>query len=194
MGSLFKSTKNTRYLPCSSSKYIRSDVPDCLDKQEIDWLWKNNVCTIIDLRTQAEIEQKPCSLANRSDFTYYKMSVTGGSSVPNKPSHVADSYLNMVDDTMRNIIKFIESSNTNVLYFCNAGKDRTGVVSALLLSRMQIDKRIIIQDYLESANNLSEMLKAYASQYPSINIDVITPHASYMEKFLTELDYKYHTK
>lgn len=107
--------------------------------------------------------------------------------MPNAPSQVACSYLNMVDHVMWEIIELIECSKTNVLYFCNAGKDRTGVVSALLLSRMQVDKKTIIEDYLQSADNLKEMLQAYAIQNPMIDIEVITPHASYMEEFLNKL-------
>ena len=39
----------------------------------------------------------------------------------------------MVDERLHKTINFIFESKSNVLYFCNAGKDRTGVVSAILL-------------------------------------------------------------
>ncbi len=184
MGSLFSSTKNTRFLPDNSLKYIRSDVPNHLTEEEIQWLWDNNVHIIMDLRMPEESEQKPCPIADRSEFNYYNFPVTGGNIVPNKPNHVSISYLNMVDDAMWKIIEFIETSTTNVLYFCNAGKDRTGIVSALLLSRMNVDKEKIINDYLQSADNLKTMLQNFASQNSSVDINVITPHSSYMEEFL----------
>lgn len=187
MGSLFESTKNTRFLLSDCAKYIRSDLPINLSEKEIQWLLQNNVRTIIDLRSATELEQKPCALANNSHFRYINMPVTGGNIVPNAPSQVACSYLNMVDDAMWKIIELIESSETNVMYFCNAGKDRTAVVSALLLLRMEVEKTTIIEDYLKSANNLREMLQAYAIQNPTIDINVITPHASYMEEFLSKL-------
>lgn len=98
----------------------------------------------------------------------------------------------MVDDAMWKIIDLIECSKTNVLYFCSAGKDRTGVVSALLLLRMQVDKKTIIEDYLQSADNLRELLQAYAAENPMIDIEVITPHASYMEEFLNMLTINNH--
>lgn len=184
MSSLFESTNNTRLLLQNSPRYIRSDVPTRLNQNEIQWLLENNVRTIIDLRTPTEMEQKPCFLANKNGFSYHNFPVTGGNIVPNKSSQVAVSYVNMVDDVMWKIIEFIETSTTNVLYFCNAGKDRTGVVSALLLSRMNINKAKIIDDYLQSADNLKTMLQNYASQNPSIDINVITPQSSYMEEFL----------
>ena len=184
MGSLFSSTKNSRFLPESCLKYIRSDLPNQLTDEEILWLLDMNVHTIIDLRTSYEVREKPCPIADRSEFSYYNFPVTGGNIVPSKPSLVSASYLDMVDDTMWKIIKFIETSTTNVLYFCNAGKDRTGVVSALLLSRMNVDRAKIIDDYLQSADNLKTMLYNFARVNPSVDINVITPRSSYMEEFL----------
>lgn len=184
MGSLFNSTRNTRYLPESGSRYIRSDVPNRLTEEEIQWLRDNNVHTVIDLRTPKETEQKPCSLADKSGFNYYNFPVSGGNSIPESPNQVFVSYLNMVDEAMWKTIDFIEASDSNVLYFCNAGKDRTGVVSALLLSRMNVDRAKIVDDYVQSADNLKAMLQDFANQNPSVGIDVITPCAAYMEAFL----------
>jgi hypothetical protein len=43
-----------------------------------------------------------------------------------------------------------------VLFHCSAGKDRTGVATALLLSALGVDRETIIQDYLASAENVAE--------------------------------------
>ena len=126
MSSLLSSTKNTRSLLSNSLRYIRSDVPNHIRESEIQWLLQKNVLTIIDLRTLSEAEQKPCHLAGRTNFNYLRMPVTGGNIVPKTTSQVPYSYLNMVDNFMCEIIETIENAKTNVLYFCNAGKDRTG--------------------------------------------------------------------
>lgn len=187
MSSLFKSTGNSRFLPECNHKYIRSDVPDHLSEEEIEWLIDNNVRTIVDLRTQDEIRKRHCSLKNMGAFDYVNMPVTGGNAVPSSPEGVVKSYIHMVDDNMREIIRYIESSDGKVLYFCNAGKDRTGVVSALLLLRLGIDEKIIVDDYMKSADNLKEMLNDYADKNPLLDISVITPHKSYIEGFFTEI-------
>ncbi|MDR0551263.1 MAG: tyrosine-protein phosphatase [Spirochaetaceae bacterium] len=43
-----------------------------------------------------------------------------------------------------------------VLYHCSAGKDRTGVATALFLSALGIDRETVIQNYLASAENVAE--------------------------------------
>ena len=141
MASIFESTRNTRFLP-GNTKYIRSDIPENLKKEEIDWLLKNDVRTIIDLRTIEEIEKKPCSLEKIEDFNYRIIPVTGGNTVPETPRFVSASYLKMVDASMLNTIDVIMSAKTRMLYFCNAGKDRTGVVSALLLMKQHVLYRV----------------------------------------------------
>ncbi len=45
---------------------------------------------------------------------------------------------------------------------------------------------MIFKDYLKSASNLKEMLKNYSKQNPKIDINIITPKASYMEEFLSK--------
>ena len=112
------------------------------------------------------------------------MPVTGGSKVPESVNDVSKSYINMADAQMETIIDTIWNAKTNVLYFCNAGKDRTGVVSALLLAKMGMSREYIIADYMESKQNLKDMLEAYAKQCPDVDIEVITPHERYMAEFL----------
>ena len=187
MSSLLKSTSNTRYLPDGSNRYIRSDVPDKLEPAEIEWLRQQGFVTIVDLRDKEERKNRPCVLADCEGFCYLQMPVTGGNRVPESTEQVAQSYFSMVDAAMWKIIERIESADTKVMFFCNAGKDRTGVVSALLLSRLGIDREIIIDDYLQSKENLQKMLQSYAQENPMLNIDIITPKQQYMEEFLDKI-------
>lgn len=182
--SLFESTKNTRSIIRNSFRYIRSDVPIFLSDKERQWLIDNDVRTIVDLREENERQQKACILENDCDFRYIPLPVKGGNAVPKSTSKVADSYIDMVDDTMENIINTIMNANTNVIYFCNAGKDRTGVVSAIILCKLGYSRQYIIDDYLLSGVNLKDELKMFAKNNPDIDIDVITPKSEYMEKFL----------
>ena len=49
------------YLRCIM-RYIRSDVPENLTDEEVQWLLDNNIITIIDLRSEEEVAQKSCCL------------------------------------------------------------------------------------------------------------------------------------
>ncbi len=182
--SLFKSTKNTRPILRNSFRYIRSDVPTALSEDERRWLINNNVRTAVDLREEKEREQKPCCLENDADFIYITMPVAGGNLIPTSPENVVLSYIKMADDRMDRIINEIMNAETNVIYFCNAGNDRTGVVTAIILSKLGYDAEYIIEDYLMSGEELKKDLLLFAKKEPNVDIDVITPKAEYMMGFL----------
>ncbi len=187
MKSLFKSTNNTRAI-LKSYKYIRSDVPNKLNSEEIKWLIHNKITTIIDLRTPEEVANKPCKWANINEFTYLNLPVTGGNIVPKNADEVAKSYIKMVDNKMWEIIDTIEKSSTNVMYFCSAGKDRTGVVSTILLARLGVCRDEIVADYMLSKSNLKDILTEYAEKNEGVNIDVITPNEAYINEFLDAIN------
>ena len=71
-----------------------------------------------------------------------------------------------------------------MIYFCNAGKDRTGVVSAVLLKKLGASDEEIIADYLESKDNLTDNINEYVALHPDVDREIITPHREYMEEFL----------
>ena len=141
MGSLLKSTRNTRALPTGTLRYIRSDYPGNLSDEEVSWLRKNGVTTIIDLREKTEYAQKPCRLETES----------------------------------------------NVLYFCGAGKDRTGVVSAILPKQLGFSDSVIIEDYMKTKDSLLDFLKAFAAEHPEVNIHTILPREENIKKVLAVL-------
>lgn len=187
MGSLLKSTKNTRVLPTGTDRYFRSDFPENLTDEEINWLLDNDIITIVDLRSDEEVSQKPCRLREIEGFRYFHLPVTGGGDMPKSLSHLHIVYHQMVDDKMGNIIDTIMGAESNVMYFCTAGKDRTGVVSALILKRLGFSDEIIVDDYMKSKDNLMEMLTEYVKNHPEVDIEIITPHSDNMEQLLKKL-------
>ena len=85
---------------------------------------------------------------------------------------------------MERIISTIMEAETNVLFFCTAGKDRTGVVSALILKRLGFSEREIIADYMESKTNLLSFLTAYAAEHPEVDIRTILPREENIKTLL----------
>lgn len=177
-------TLNTRPILENSLKYIRSDVPTQISEDEKNWLFQNNITTIVDLRTDEERIRKECPLSKDERFMYYCMPVTGGSAIPKSDDEVSKSYVQMVDIKLCEIVNFMMNVNSNVLYFCNAGKDRTGVISAILLWKSGKNVEYIIDDYMKSKSNLKDMLENYAKQNLEVDINVITPHERYIKEFL----------
>lgn len=187
MSSLLPSTRNTRALPTGTLRYIRSDFPENLTDQEIQWLLDNNVTTIVDLRSEEETVKKPCCLKELDGFTYFLLPVTGGGDTPKSLEHLYTVYRQMIDEKMDKIIDTIMNADSNVMYFCTAGKDRTGVVSAIILKRLGFSDEVIIDDYMESKDNLMDMLTAYVDAHPEVDIEIIIPHRKNMELLLKQL-------
>lgn len=184
MGSLLDSTLNTRALPTGNMRYIRSDYPGRLSDPEVEWLLENSVTTIVDLREEKEYTVKPCRLEQEKGFTYYHMPVTGGGDPPGSPEAVADSYIEMIDEQMDNIINTIMNADSNVMYFCGAGKDRTGVVSALILKKLGYSDQVVIDDYMETKDNLMGFFTAYVKDHPETDINIIIPNEENIKKVL----------
>ena len=175
MASLFGSTQNTRALPIGSLRYIRSEAPLNLTEQEIQWLLEHQITTLVDLRSTEEVASRPCPLAAHPAFGYHHLPVTGGGDTPASREDLHRVYRQMVDERMEEILQVLMNAPANAMYFCAAGKDRTGVVSALILSRLGVAENVIVADYMQSAENLMPMLQAYVQEHPEVDLDIILP-------------------
>ncbi len=187
MSSLLQSTRNTRALPTGTLRYIRSDAPENLTDKEVQWLLDNHITTIVDLRSEEESVKKPCCLKELDGFTYFHLPVTGGGDTPKSLEHLYTVYREMIDEKMDKIIDTIMNAESNVMFFCTAGKDRTGVVSAIILKRLGFSDEVIIDDYMASKDNLMDMLTAYVSTHPEVDIEIIVPHRKNMELLLKQI-------
>ena len=189
MNKIFQSTLNTRILPTGNTqhKYIRTDVPLTVTDSEIQWLIGNNITTLVDLRSEEEVLRKPCPLQAMEKFTYHHFPVTGGGGTPKSREHLHQVYSQMLDAQMDKIIDTILNADTGVMYFCAAGKDRTGVVSALLLKHLGISDDIIIDDYMKSKDNLLDMLTTYVKDHPEVDINIIIPQEENITKILAQI-------
>lgn len=188
MPSLLQSTANTRQTLPGSFRYLRSDAPLAPTEQDVAFLLAHGVTTLLDLRSSEEVQRKPCPLAEDARFTYLHMPVTGGNAMPNSVEDVPHSYLRMMDAQMSRILAAIHAATGGVMYFCTAGKDRTGVVSALLQREAGLTKEAIAADYALSGKNLQELFTAFHARHPEINVEIYTPKPQYMVQFLDMLE------
>ena len=186
MKSLLSGTRNTRFVLKDSTRFLRSDAPCRLSDADCDFLLAHDIRTVIDLRTPAELAKKPCPLAQDTRFTYLHLPVTGGDGIPASPDEVAESYIRMADGQMRHILSVVLHSPTGVLFFCGAGKDRTGVLAAMLQKHFGVPEEEIVRGYTASGELLKDLLEAYAAA--GTDIRVITPQPVYMERFLAWYD------
>ena len=186
MPSLLQSTANTRAVLPGNDRLLRSDAPLSPTPADVDFLLSRGITTLIDLRSEAEVQHKPCPLAEDPRFTYHHMPVTGGNAMPASVADVPLSYLHMVDERMARILRLIHESE-GVMYFCAAGKDRTGVVSALLQREAGLLREDIIADYVQSGENLRDIFAGFLATHPDIDVAIYTPAPEYIAQFLDML-------
>ena len=141
--SLLSATANTRDLggfPVSGggetqrNSVWRSDAPVTYCEADEQRLKALGITTVIDLRTDGEAGEKPCAYAGRPGFTYHHLPITAGSVPPATLEDVPFTYLDIArQGEMASALRTIAEAETGVLFCCTAGKDRTGVLAALLL-------------------------------------------------------------
>ena len=201
---LLSSTLNTRDLggyPTDCGRvttykaFLRSDLPVYVSDDDVDLLLSNNITTIVDLRSDDEVQCKPCALKNHKNFEYYHCKIYGDGYLPESIEEVPISYFKMVDEqkTILDTMRILAKSKDGVLYHCTAGKDRTGVISALLLLLAGVSKTDILADYEISRLYLDSMLQQFCKNNKNIDINIITPKGEYMGKFLDLFEQKYNS-
>ncbi|MFB4299755.1 tyrosine-protein phosphatase [Actinomadura sp. NTSP31] len=90
-------------------------------------------------------------------------------------------------------LKRIASAKGPVLYHCTEGKDRTGVMTAVLLTALGVDKTQVYGDYLRSNQELADQNAAELAQLEKLGIDpalvepFLTVRASYLDSAFDQI-------
>lgn len=132
-------------------RFYRSNVPAMLSYEEVKYLKRLGIQALIDLRTTSEVRRVPNQLSSDHAFNYFHISVMDGDidQLPESAEAIPASYLAMADNhkKMGEIFKILTLSNGAIIFHCTAGKDRTGVLAALLLSLAGVGQDDILADY-----------------------------------------------
>ncbi len=192
--SLLKTTQNTRdlggYRTLSGSVtrtgvLWRSDVQNHPSEEDCDLLIAHGITTVIDLRGAAEAEAKPSGFAGRKGFSYFNFPVNEGSGIPGSPEEVPQSYLKIAGAAeMARVFRCMANAKTGVMFNCTAGKDRTGVVAAVLLLHAGVLPEEIVRDYVLTREYGKERLELVHTRFPEVDMRIVTPCESYMQEFL----------
>lgn len=143
----------------------------------------HGVRTIIDLRSPSELARAPHPFASPQDehgaLVYQHLALLdeadqAGVDRIDAASSVGEMYTLMIEQYPARIATIIQAvaraSEGGVLVHCFAGKDRTGIVIALLLAVAGAEPATIVADYAESDNYLqplyAEVLDSLAHDPP----------------------------
>jgi protein-tyrosine phosphatase len=113
----------------------------------------------------------------------------------------ADIYVDyLIDrpDSIVDALRLIAETDGATIVHCAAGKDRTGVVVAIALSEIGVDRDAIIADYALTSERIERVLRRLAARRTYAadledehDFDRHKPRPVTMERFLDEMDERY---
>jgi protein-tyrosine phosphatase len=139
---------------------FRSGALCFITRNDSDKLHKIGIKTVIDLRVDREIAREG------PDKSYFLSGIPNVVRLPmtNSQGLGQEAYHYLIRENRPAISSYFkilsEPKNYPVLFHCSAGKDRTGILSALLLEMLGANREVIMDDYLESLKN-SAALKVH---------------------------------
>ena len=140
---------------------VRSDSLAALTEAGRAALADYGVRAIVDLRLPAELADYPNPFAEPGDhgIAYANVSfIDPAAAPPDEVSSLAEDYLRMLDRFRGQVAEAMaaiaDAPDGAVLIHCAAGKDRTGLISALLLGLVGVPSETIAADYALTAEYL----------------------------------------
>ena len=153
---------------------VRSDNPHHLSDAGWEALAAHGIRRVVDLRWDEEREHDPprelpvevvhVSLFGRMDPEYGRADDAAWQAAPDVATGFAERYLAYLEDYRPNVAAALaavaDAAPGGVLVHCWGGKDRTGLVSALLLRLAGVDREPIAADYALSGPRLAPAVEA----------------------------------
>lgn len=141
-----------------SGKLFRSDGLSKLGAAGKDELTRLGVRVVIDLRDDFEASVMPDDLEGL-DVETMRLPVFEGSGASQGMAGVSlealyEKILGQHADVVVAALREVSVGSDGVLVHCTAGKDRTGIVVALALLAVGVDRQIVLADYARSEANL----------------------------------------
>jgi protein-tyrosine phosphatase len=139
---------------------VRSDNIAHLTPAGREALIAYGVTTVIDLRTDGEVSRVPNSFSGGGGPAYRHRPLIDDSMMVElgAASGMAERYLMMLDgrpEAFRAIFETLAEAEGASVFHCFAGKDRTGLVAAMLLSLAGVPDDAIASDFAETDTQLA---------------------------------------
>jgi protein-tyrosine phosphatase len=148
---------------------FRSDALHELTDEDMAILRRIGLRTVIDLRTAVELDRTGRGPLGAEDAQYFHLSVIdadGGESrgIPAPvDQNLANRYLWYLEigrDALVLALQVLgERSSYPAVFHCAAGKDRTGVLAALVLEIIGVERAVIVDDYALTASRMELILE-----------------------------------
>ncbi len=187
----------------------RSDTLHELTSDDVAVLRELGLTSVIDLRTSTELRRSGRGLIGAEPVRYVNLSVLSEESpLPQGPGEamaaptprIADTaarYLSYLDMGRAALVESIgimaDGANYPLVFHCQAGKDRTGVLAALVLECIGVERTTIVEDYVLTATRMDLIIERlrrdphFAGRVDELPPSVFSVEADTMERFLDGL-------
>lgn len=150
-------------------KFVRSDCPIGISEKDIIFLKNYGITLSIDLRGRDEVKSAPSGLAGIEGHTYRHYPITEENSIiktedsaPKSPKpegsfDMGDIYIEIAETAkpwIKQVFELCAVWDGGVLFHCFIGKDRAGIISAILLGACGVSDTDIMMDYSASMSCL----------------------------------------
>jgi hypothetical protein len=197
----------------ASGVLFRTDALDALTAGDVLHLVHDlGLRHVVDLRTPSERAERGRGALGETSVTYSEVAVFDDADLDRRrtarlaamaegrdgPLILADGYVELLElgrEVFATVLRrLVEPGGTPALVHCAAGKDRTGVLIALLLDAAAVDREAIVADYVATRERLDRIVSRLdtAASYQDVTRDmpafVLDAHADTMTAFLAELE------
>lgn len=180
---------------------FRADSLHALNESEQQLLLDHGVRTIIDLRHTSETEGQPNVFRFSPCVRYFNILLFQNTRPAPHSAQKPDLptiYRYIVDDCRPAVAEVLsviaDAGDGAVLFHCSAGKDRTGVIAALLLGLAGVPKTKIAEDYALTDLAMQDLRPRLVAQTVAAGGDppalerLLSSYPEDMLRFLTYLD------
>jgi protein-tyrosine phosphatase len=156
--------------------------------------------TVIDLRSAEELERGRFDVgAHPATFHHFPVieQLPDADAFDKQPGLLGTQYLDMVRDAGSAFVSVLEilaaPGSLPAVFHCTAGKDRTGVLSAIVLSLLGVDEPTVVADYALSGDAMTRLRAKIIVKYPDSRetienlTDVFSADPAQMEALLDYL-------
>lgn len=161
-----------------SGLFLRSGAPSELKtREEFEQVKAYGVKNVIDFRGVTELERCGNPFRDDADTNFYSIPLFIGDpgDVNNdtmqflRTHHLGDYYVIIMEqlgDKVAQVLRILLNAEGLTLYHCAHGKDRTGVISAILYLIADADREDIVTNYKVSYDYLEDFLKPLIDAAP----------------------------
>jgi len=180
---------------------FRSDALHALTPADVSQLTSIGLSDIVDLRSSYELAAEGRGPLEREPMAFHHTPLFDGDPQAGNRSAPADMtlgdrYLGLLivgQKKIANVVRILASARGGAVYHCAAGKDRTGVISAVLLGALGVPDDLIVADYALSAERIDAIIarvmsmKGYEDALKHMPEDTLHAKPETMEKVVCEV-------